>query len=165
MNDQESTPNSNRYAKGRVATRPISASRFDGGIDQNQSSRFTKLVAERALSQPPKETPVLNRDQIMTVAGDARYNSHACPRCGGTMKKSSRAILSIPAGIALIAFGAALMAFYGYATNFYQFPWFVRFALPAAYYVGSIFVGVGILFFFVRERIWRCKTCGEAWKR
>jgi hypothetical protein len=62
-------------------------------------------------------------------------------------------------------FGAALMTFYGLATNFYQIPWFMKFALPAGYYIGSIFIGVGILFFFIREKVWDCPRCKDMRKR
>ena len=88
-----------------------------------------------------------------------------CGSCGGIMKKSSRTVLSIPAGVSLIAIGVLLMAFYGYATNFYQVPWFVKFVLPASYYIGSIFMAFGVLFFFIRERVWKCERCEEMSKR
>jgi len=81
------------------------------------------------------------------------------------MKKSSRTVLSIPAGVSLMAIGVLLMAFYGYATNFYQVPWFVKFVLPASYYIGSIFMAFGVLFFFIRERVWKCERCEEMSKR
>lgn len=63
------------------------------------------------------------------------------------------------AGIMLMILGASLMFMYGVATNFYDVPWFLKFLLPASYYIGSIFLGVGILFFFARERVWRCQRC------
>lgn len=88
-----------------------------------------------------------------------------CGGCGGVMTKSSRMILSAPAGLALIIIGTLHMVLYGLATNFYQPPWFIKFVLPAGYYVGSIFIGVGVLFFFIRERIWLCKRCREMAKR
>jgi len=88
-----------------------------------------------------------------------------CPKCGGVMNRSSRMILSPWGGMGLIVLGAILMAGYGLATNFYQTPWFVKFALPAGYYIGAIFVGVGILFFFLREKVWFCKSCREMDKR
>ncbi len=88
-----------------------------------------------------------------------------CGGCGGVMTKSSRMILSAPAGAALVVIGTLHMVLYGLATNFYQPPWFVKFVLPAGYYVGSIFIGVGVLFFFIRERIWLCKRCKEIAKR
>ncbi len=74
-------------------------------------------------------------------------------------------ILSPFAGLLLLVFGAALMSGYGMATNFYQTPWFLKFVLPAIYYIGSIFVGVGLLFFFIREKVWKCKGCREIRKR
>jgi hypothetical protein len=88
-----------------------------------------------------------------------------CAGCGEVMIKSSRRILSAPWGLALIVLGAVLMTAYGMATNFYQPPWYIKFALPAAYYVGSIFVGVGILFFFIREKVWNCHKCKIIEKR
>jgi hypothetical protein len=88
-----------------------------------------------------------------------------CGGCGGVMIKSSRMILSPLAGASLIVLGAALMTFYGLATNFYQIPWFMKFALPAGYYIGSIFIGVGILFFFIREKVWDCPRCKDMRKR
>lgn len=88
-----------------------------------------------------------------------------CVACGGIMKKSSRTLLSVPAGIGLIVLGVIFMAIYGFATNFYHVPWFIKFALPAAYYIGSIFVAVGLLFFFIKEKTWKCERCGEIGKR
>ncbi len=88
-----------------------------------------------------------------------------CRACGGVMKKSSRMVLSAVAAIFLIAVGALLMVGYGLATNFFQPPWYMRYALPASYYVGSLHVGVGILFFFIRERIWYCPECKAIDKR
>ncbi len=88
-----------------------------------------------------------------------------CGSCGGIMKKTSRQILSPAAGIALTFLGLTLMAFYGYATNFGQAPWYSKFALPAAYYIGSVFIAVGVMFFFIRERVWRCGRCSELSKR
>lgn len=88
-----------------------------------------------------------------------------CSGCGGVMSKSSRMILSPLAGMFLIVLGAILMTLYGLATNFFQTPWFIKFALPAGYYVGSIFIGVGILFFFIREKVWNCPRCKEMRKR
>ena len=88
-----------------------------------------------------------------------------CDGCGGVMGKSSRMILSPISGFVLVAFGVLLMTLYGFATNFYQPPWFLKFALPASYYLGSIFIGVGTLFFFIREKVWTCPRCKEIRKR
>lgn len=88
-----------------------------------------------------------------------------CKSCGGVMAKSSRRILSAFSGILLLALGGILMVLYGLATNFYQTPWYIKFALPAAYYIGSIFVGVGVLFFFIREKVWSCPQCKNVDKR
>jgi hypothetical protein len=110
-----------------------------------------------------------------SMAGDDDFNRFQsrlrrgkvklCAGCGGVMSKSSRRVLSAPWGVALVILGAVLMTAYGMVTNFYQPPWYVRFALPAAYYIGSIFVGVGILFFFIREKVWNCHKCKEIEKR
>jgi hypothetical protein len=81
------------------------------------------------------------------------------------MKKSSRRVFSAIGAAALIVLGAALMSMYGLAINFFQVHWAVAFALPAAYYVGSLFVGVGVVFFFVRERVWYCPNCQHIDKR
>ncbi len=81
------------------------------------------------------------------------------------MVRSTRMVLSPMAGIALILLGAAFMAIYGVAANFYQTPWYLKFGLPALYYVGSLFVGIGILFFFIREKVWKCYKCREIRKR
>lgn len=88
-----------------------------------------------------------------------------CGGCGGVMAKSSRMILSPLAGAGLVGLGVLLMILYGLATNFYQTPWFMKFALPASYYIGSIFIGVGTLFFFIREKVWNCPRCKEMRKR
>ena len=88
-----------------------------------------------------------------------------CNSCGGVMAKSSRMVLSAPAGLGLIVLGAILMALHGLAINFYQPPWFLRYLLPAAYYVGSIMLCIGAIFFFIREKIWYCHRCSEIHKR
>lgn len=103
----------------------------------------------------------LSRFEDRLSAGKAKL----CASCGGVMAKSSRMILSVSAGLLLIVLGALLMALYGVASNFYQTPWYLKFALPAAYYIGSLFVGIGILFFFIRERVWICKKCKESTRR
>ena len=64
------------------------------------------------------------------------------------MRKSSRRVLSAPAGVVLILTGLLLMAGYGFFTNFYQAPWLMRFALPSLYYIGSILIGFGFVSFF-----------------
>jgi uncharacterized membrane protein SirB2 len=74
-------------------------------------------------------------------------------------------ILSPLAGLLLLFTGSALMVLYGLSTNFYQTPWYARFLLPASYYIGSLFLGVGLLFFFIREKIWYCENCKELDKR
>jgi hypothetical protein len=88
-----------------------------------------------------------------------------CGWCGGAMRKSSRRVLSAVSGFVMILLGTGLMVLYGLAINFFQVPWFVTFALPAGYYVGSLFVGVGVLFFFIRERVWICPHCQQVDKR
>jgi len=81
------------------------------------------------------------------------------------MRKSSRRVLSALSGFVLILLGAGLMVLYGLAINFFQVPWFATFALPAGYYIGSIFIGVGVVFFFIRERVWICSNCQQIDKR
>jgi len=88
-----------------------------------------------------------------------------CGSCGSVMVRSTRMVLSPIAGVALILLGAGFMAAYGLATNFLHTPWYLKFGLPALYYVGSLFVGVGILFFFIREKVWKCYKCREIRKR
>jgi hypothetical protein len=108
-------------------------------------------------------TPAADPSGLYDAAGGGR--GKICSSCGRMMKKSTRMILSPLAAIAVTILGALLMFFYGMATNFYQVPWSVKFALPAAYYVGSIFAGLGILFFFIREKVWFCKGCKAMDKR
>lgn len=88
-----------------------------------------------------------------------------CPECSEIMGKANRMTLSPVSGFMLIILGIALMAGYGVITNYLQAPWSVKFILPAMYYVGSIFIGVGMVFFFIRERVWLCKRCGMISKR
>lgn len=123
-----------------------------------------------ALNDSPEEIPYyagvpadeeFNRFQDRIRRGKVKI----CDGCGGVMNRTSRMILSPLAGLILVFLGIALMTFYGLATNFYQPPWFIKFALPAGYYVGSIFIGVGILFFFIREKVWVCHKCKEIRKR
>jgi hypothetical protein len=88
-----------------------------------------------------------------------------CPECGEIMGKANRMVLSPVSGFILIVLGVAHMVLYGVVTNYLQAPWSLKFALPAVYYVGSIFIGVGVVFFFIRERVWVCKRCGVVSKR
>lgn len=144
-----------------------------GGSSRNSVS-YPETDFEQARTYPVEESPIeggvppsgypedeLNRFQTRLRKGRVKL----CFECGGVMTRSTRMVLSPVAGLILILLGAALMAAYGLALNFFQTPWFVEFALPAAYYVGSLFVGVGILFFFVRERIWKCGKCRLIHKR
>ncbi len=88
-----------------------------------------------------------------------------CGLCGGVMTKGSRMILSPLASALLLVLGLVAMAGYGIASNFYQVPWFLKFMLPATYYIGSILIGFGVMFFFVRERVWKCHNCREISRR
>jgi hypothetical protein len=81
------------------------------------------------------------------------------------MTKSTRMILSPFSAVVLTLLGFSLMVMYGLAVNFFQTPWYLKFSLPAMYYIGSIFLGVGVLFFFVRERVWKCPDCRSVRKR
>jgi hypothetical protein len=120
-----------------------------------------EAVRDQADYRGPLEDKDFNRFQDRLRMGKVKL----CDGCGGVMVKSSRMILSPLAGLVVILLGAALMTSYGLATNFYQTPWFIKFVLPAGYYVGSIFVGVGVLFFFIREKVWTCHICKEIRKR
>ncbi len=111
--------------------------------------------------RPVKNDESLSRLQSQLAKGSARL----CPVCGGVMKKRTRRVLSGLYSLALMISGVLLMVFYGWATHFYQAPWLLKFALPAIYYIGSICIGVGFLFFFVRENVWRCMDCHEISKR
>ena len=85
-----------------------------------------------------------------------------CGVCGGVMRKSSRRVLSAPAGVVLILTGLLLMAGYGFFTNFYSAPWLVRFALPALYYIGSILIGFRVCVLFgVGEYLAMCRLQGN----
>lgn len=111
--------------------------------------------------RPVKNNQDFSKLQTQLVKGSAKL----CHICGGVMKKKTRRILSWLHGAALAVIGILLMGFYGWATHFYQAPWVIKFALPAVYYIGSIFIGVGILFFFIRENVWKCIDCREISKR
>ncbi len=110
---------------------------------------------------PPLDQAATNRFQARLQKGKVKL----CANCNEVMVKSSRMILSPFAGILLTLLGALVMIGYGYAVNYLQTPWDLKFALPAAYYVGSIFVGVGVLFFFIREKVWFCQGCKDVHKR
>jgi hypothetical protein len=112
------------------------------------------------LSEPPDEEVTL-RFQARIEKGKVKL----CSSCGEIMAKSSRMILSPLSAVFLLILGVGLMVGYGMAVNFYQTPWFLKFALPAMYYIGSIYLGVGLLFFFIRERVWVCHGCKETEKR
>ncbi|MFC1837005.1 hypothetical protein ACFL2Q_20180 [Thermodesulfobacteriota bacterium] len=88
-----------------------------------------------------------------------------CPICGGVMTKGTRMLLSGFSAFVVVVLGVLLMGAYGWATNFYSPPWFLKFVLPAAYYIGSLFIGVGVLIFFLREKVWKCHDCREIAKR
>lgn len=129
--------------------------------------------SSRALSREPNGTDevahfphvVADQDYLKLQHRMRSGKVRVCKKCGEVMRRSSRTILSIPSGVLLLVLGSTLMVLYGLATNFYQTPWFARFLLPAAYYIGAIFIGVGLLFFFIRERIWYCGNCREIDKR
>lgn len=129
-------------------------SESDVGKPSATSDRRREATGYR--SAPPSDNE-LNKFRERMMNGRVKL----CGGCGGIMKKSSRAVLSIPSGIGLLGLGVVLMAFYGYATNFLEVPWVVKFALPAVYYIGSIFIAFGVLFLFIRERIWKCDRCAE----
>lgn len=151
---------------------------MDLGVRSTPLAHFSadpirRKESSRALSSEPNGSD--ERAYFPHVVADHDYPKlhdrmrtgkvRVCKKCGEVMRRSSRTILSIPSGILLLVLGSALMVLYGLATNFYQTPWFARFLLPAAYYIGAIFIGVGLLFFFIRERIWYCENCREVDKR
>jgi hypothetical protein len=152
---------------------PLGTREFDqAGRTRNAPAR--ESLQERPFAATDSSAEVLGRAR-RPMAEDRDYahfhdrvrkgRVKFCSACGGIMRKSSRRILSAPAGILLVILGALLMVLYGLATNFYQVPWFAAFALPAGYYLGSLFVGIGVLFFFIRERVWICPSCREMSKR
>jgi hypothetical protein len=122
-------------------------------------------LAENGQFYSPYPTDSADRDLTRFQKRLTRGRVKLCPDCNGVMTKSSRMILSPFSGLLLLIMGMLLMALYGLATNFFQVPWFAKYALPAIYYIGSILLGVGILFFFVRERVWKCDRCREIRKR
>lgn len=132
-------------------------------------TRYEKLLAvtEDESVEPPyprrSASPPPDNSRMNTRLG--RRKAKFCAECGGPMTKSTRMVLSPLWGIALIVMGTLHMAAYGAATTMVQAPWFLRFALPAIYYIGSILIAVGVCFFFIRERVWRCSTCRETARR
>jgi len=135
-------------------------------VSDPDAGRFVAVRERKAGGSSSRQDVGVDQDFNMFQDRTNRNNRvKLCVGCGGTMKKSSRTVLSIPAGMSLAALGVAFMTLYGYAANFYQVPWFIKFALPAVYYIGSIFVALGLLFFFIKEKIWKCERCGEISKR
>ncbi len=88
-----------------------------------------------------------------------------CDQCGGIMMKSSRRLLSGMSGFSLLVLGAVLMAVYGLALHYTLAPSFIKFLLPAAYYMGAIFIAIGVVFIIIRERVWLCDNCKRLDKR
>ena len=161
---QSDSPRFERLAPINLPAEPVR--RSDPGIPNSHDSG--KIFSAKEAAPPRRirhrvDSPDnnLNTFQDRLRMGKVKL----CNSCGGVMAKSSRMILSAPAGLGLIALGALLMALHGFAINFYQPPWFLRYLLPAAYYVGSIMLGVGLIFFFIREKIWYCHRCSEIHKR
>lgn len=160
-------PDSHSEGRARdfeIHAAPLAGSTNDPDIDYKYAGPFA--VRDESARDPdyyrsPLPDKDFNRFQDRLRMGKVKL----CDGCGGVMAKSSRMILSPLAGFVVILLGAVLMTLYGLATNFYQPPWFVKFILPAGYYVGSIFLGVGILFFFIREKVWTCHRCKEIRKR
>jgi hypothetical protein len=88
-----------------------------------------------------------------------------CKECGGVMLKSSRMILSAGSALALVIVGLSFMTGYGVMNYLIQPPPYIKFGLPALYYIGSLLLGAGIMLFFIREKIWICEQCREFRKR
>ncbi|HMK36575.1 MAG TPA: hypothetical protein VK463_15990 [Desulfomonilaceae bacterium] len=172
--------------RGKGLTGPIKeADSFETSSDRSPGQVHVAAPAESVSEQDDgyefgglyalKDTAIDDDRYYSGMAGDndfEKFHSRIrqgkvklCAGCGEVMTKGSRRILSAPSGAALVTIGAFLMIAYGLATNFFQAPWYIKFALPAAYYVGSLFVGVGVLFFFIREKVWYCHRCKEIEKR
>ncbi|MFH1116344.1 MAG: hypothetical protein V1792_20720 [Pseudomonadota bacterium] len=154
--------NRTQGSESPLLRRSFSAPTTENGYD------FDRIFSagENGREDMPR-TPGLAADKEFTRFQDRLRKGKVkiCRACGGVMKKSSRMVLSSAAAVFLLIFGASLMAAYGLAVNFLQTPWYIRYALPASYYVGSLHVGVAILFFFIRERIWYCPECKAIDKR
>ncbi len=152
-----------------------------GSVNMGESGDRRNSCANRVYDNDPDYTfaapdhsnntlgygrPVKNDDDFGKLQTQlAKGSAKLCHVCGGIMKKRTRRVLSLSYGLALMLTGFFLMTFYGWATHFYQAPWIIKFSLPAIYYIGSIFIGVGILFFFIRENVWKCADCREISKR
>jgi hypothetical protein len=135
-------------------------------VPEPDAGRFFSIPEDKAGSSFSRRKNSAGQDvNVLQDRMNRNGRVKLCVACGGIMKKSSRTLLSIPAGISLVMLGIVFMTSYGFATNFYHVPWFIKFALPAAYYIGSIFVAVGLLFFFIKEKTWKCERCGEISKR
>jgi hypothetical protein len=156
-------------AKKASGSEPGSGARERGGDPRMSRSSKFDFGSVYALAEDSPEAFAARGAQQKADQSWQRYRAPGrgkfCIDCGSPMKRTSRMILSPLAGLLLLAFGGALMTGYGMATNFYQTPWFLKFVLPAIYYIGSIFVGVGLLFFFIREKVWKCRGCKEIRKR
>lgn len=162
-NSTEADPSSPRAGEASLKRRNSSVA-APGTENAGGYARRFSVTADR-LDDPSSGGPSPSRDvhrfQTRVNVGKVKL----CGSCGSVMVRSTRMVLSPMAGIALILLGAAFMAIYGVAANFYQTPWYLKFGLPALYYVGSLFVGIGILFFFIREKVWKCYKCREIRKR
>ena len=156
------TPGRTQEGEAHVPRPKISSTDAQNGYDFDRLFSAGENSREQSTYGPgPAADKEFSKFQDRLRKGKVKL----CASCGGVMNKSSRMILSSIGGILLIAVGVALIVGYGLATNFFQTPWYIRYALPASYYVGSIFVAVGILFFFIRERIWYCPKCKAIDKR
>jgi hypothetical protein len=147
--------------EARPASMGSTARRYESDYAYGRSFSANETLDETPFYASVPADEEFNRLQDRIRRGKVKI----CDGCGGVMNKTSRMILSPFAGLVLIALGALLMFFYGLATNFYQPPWFLKFVLPSSYYAGSIFITVGVLFFFIREKVWICHKCKEIRKR
>lgn len=139
----------------------------NAGIDPTRKRESNRALAREQDAEEVAYLPhvVADKEHLRVQDAVRRGKVKLCKKCGEVMTRSSRMILSVPCAVLLLVLGSALMVLYGLATNFFHTPWFAKFLLPATYYIGSIFVGVGLLFFFIRERIWYCRNCREVDKR
>lgn len=137
-----------------------------GSQNYENDTAYAFATADDSNNSIGYNRPVRNDENFTKLQTQLSKGSvKLCPVCGGVMRKKTRRVLSWFHGLALLLTGILFMVFYGWATHFYQAPWLVKFALPAIYYIGSIFIGVGVLFFFIRENVWKCVDCREISKR
>lgn len=159
-------PNKEFRMKSGYLNMSDSGARKSSPTNSPHESAYAFATSDENDSPIGYRRPVKNDDDFSKLQTQlAKGSAKLCHVCGGIMKKRTRRVLSWSHGLALMITGTFLMSFYGWATHFYQAPWLIKFSLPAIYYIGSIFIAVGILFFFIRENVWKCLDCREISKR